>query len=188
MGLYEELKAEVAKCTRCAELAGYRTQTVIGDGNIRSKVLMVGEAPGEDEDRQGIPFVGRAGKFLTNSLEELGITRAMYYITNTVKCRPPENRQPEPEEILNCSGFLAAQIALMKPRIIVALGRFGMQELMKKDMKISEVHGKPIRSKDGVIFFPMFHPAAALRKAMYHDDFLTDCSKLRKLLDREKLI
>jgi uracil-DNA glycosylase len=188
MNLMEELKAEVAKCERCSELVKSRSKTVFGDGNYKSKILFVGEAPGADEDAQGVPFVGRAGQFLTSELEKLGISRKNYYITNTLKCRPAENRPPEPAEMLNCSGFLASQIALIKPKIIVTLGRFGLTEIVKKDMKISEVHGKPIRSKDGVIFFPMYHPSAALRKGEFREAFITDAKKFKKLLEREGLI
>jgi DNA polymerase len=188
MNLMEELKAEVAKCERCSELVKSRTQTVFGDGNYRSRVMFVGEAPGGDEDAKGIPFVGRAGQFLTSEMEKLGITRQMYFITNTLKCRPPANRPPEPAEMLNCSGFLAAQITLIKPKIIVLLGRFGLSELVKKDMKISEVHGKPIKSKDGLIYFPIYHPSAALRKGDFREAFILDAKKLRKLLEREGLI
>jgi len=188
MGILEELKDEVAGCVRCPELVKSRSRTVFGDGNILSKVLMVGEAPGEDEDRQGIPFVGRAGQLLTDSLEKIGITRQNYFITNILKCRPTSNRDPAEDEVLNCRGFLAAQIALMKPIIIVALGRFGMQELIKKEMKISEVHGKPIRSRDGIIFFPMFHPSAALRRTEFREAFNMDVQKFKKLLEREGLL
>jgi DNA polymerase len=188
MGILEELKNEVAGCVRCPELVKSRSRTVFGDGNILSGVIMVGEAPGEDEDRQGIPFVGRAGQLLTDSLGKIGITRQNYFITNLLKCRPPSNRDPAEDEVLNCRGFLAAQITIMKPKIVVTLGRFGMHELIKKDLKISEVHGKPIRSKDGMIFFPMLHPSAALRRVEFREGFELDVQKLRKLLEREGLL
>lgn len=188
MNLMDELRAEVAKCERCAELVANRTQTVFGDGNYSSRVLLIGEAPGEDEDEQGIPFVGRAGQYLTKELLNLGITREMYYITNVLKCRPPGNRQPAQDEIQNCSGFLAAQIVLIKPKIIAFLGRFGLQLLLKKDFKISEVHGKPMGGKDGIVYFPMYHPSAALRKNEMREGFLLDIKKFRKLLEREGVI
>jgi uracil-DNA glycosylase len=188
MNLMEKLKGEVAKCERCSELAASRTQTVFGDGNYGSKIMFVGEAPGADEDQKGIPFVGRAGQLLTGELEKIGVTREKYFITNMLKCRPPGNRDPESVEMLNCSGFLAAQIALMKPRIIVTVSRFSLSELVKKDLKISNVHGKPIKSKDGVIFFPMYHPSAALRRNEMREAFITDIKKFRKLLEREGLI
>jgi uracil-DNA glycosylase len=188
MSLLEKLKVEVSKCVRCPELAKCRTQTVFGDGNPKSRVLMVGEAPGADEDREGIPFVGQAGQFLSRSLEEQGITRANYYIANMLKCRPPANRDPNPDEISNCKGYLAAQITLLKPKIIITLGRFSMEDLINKKYKISEVHGKPIRSKDGVLFFPMFHPSATLHQPKYREPFLLDVKKLKKLFGREGLI
>jgi DNA polymerase len=188
MGIFEDLREEVAKCTRCKELAESRTQTVFGDGTPDAEVLFVGEAPGADEDRQGIPFVGRAGQLMNDAMKNAGIPRSMVYIANTLKCRPPENRDPLPEELQNCSKYLVAQIALIKPRIIVPLGRFGLERLIKKGLKISEVHGKPLKRKDGIIFFPMYHPAAALHQPKYCESIVTDFKKLAKLLKREGLL
>ena len=167
------------------ELVENRKQTVFGDGTVEAEVIMVGEAPGREEDEQGIPFVGQAGRLMDSAMEKAGIPRSKVFIA---KCRPPENRDPLPEEMENCSVFLAAQIALIKPRIIVPLGRFGLERMVRKGMKISEVHGKPIRRKDGVIFFPMYHPAAALHQPRYRQDILTDFKKLAKLLKREGLM
>jgi len=187
MSLIEELREEVSGCRRCPELVKNRSQVVFGDGNPFSRVLMIGEAPGVEEDQQGIPFVGRAGRFLTEELAKIGIDRKKYYITNVLKCRPPENRDPTAEEIANCAGFLGAQLALIKPLIIVLLGRYGLQELVKKTFKISEVHGKPIRG-NGVIFFPMYHPAAALRDPRVKEAFILDIKRFRKLLEREGIL
>jgi len=188
MGLLEELKEEVAKCERCAELVENRTQTVFGEGTAEAEVLFVGEAPGKDEDESGIPFVGRAGRFMDKAMEDAGIPRSMVYIANTLKCRPPENRNPKPEEMQNCAPFLAAQVAIIKPRIICPLGNFGLERMLSKKFRIGEVHGKPIKRKDGTIFFPMYHPAAALHQPKYRDDILIDFRKLAKLLKREGLL
>ena len=188
MNVFEELRVEISKCTRCPELVESRTQTVFGDGTPEAEVMFVGEAPGVDEDRVGVPFVGRAGQLMNDAMKNAGIPRSMVFIANTLKCRPPENRNPNPDELDNCSRFLAAQVAIIKPKIIVPLGKFGLERLVKKDLKISEVHGKPLRRKDGVIFFPMFHPAAALHQPKWREDIVTDFKKLAKLLKREGLL
>jgi len=187
MGVFEELKAEISKCTRCPDLVAIRTQTVFGDGTTAAEVMFIGEAPGADEDKQGIPFVGRAGQLMNLAMKEAGIPREKIFIANTLKCRPPENRDPLPEEMDNCAAFLAAQIALIKPRVIVPLGRFGLERLLGKDLKISEVHGKPIK-KDGLYYFPMYHPSAALHQPGLRDNVLQDFKKLAKLLKREGLL
>jgi uracil-DNA glycosylase family 4 len=188
MSVLDELRKEVAGCTRCAELVGSRTQTVFGDGTADAEVMFVGEAPGREEDEQGVPFVGPAGRLMDSAMEQSGIPRSKVYIANTLKCRPPENRDPLQEEIDNCSAYLAAQVALIRPKVIVPLGRFGLEQMVKKGMKISEVHGKPIRRKDGIIFFPMYHPAAALHQPKFRQEILTDFKKLAKLLKREGLL
>ncbi len=188
MDILDELRKEVASCTRCAELVANRSKTVFGDGTAEAEVLFVGEAPGKEEDEQGIPFVGQAGRFMDKAMEQAGIPRSKVYIANTLKCRPPENRDPQPQEMENCAIYLAAQIAVIKPRIIVPLGRYGLERMVGKKHKISEVHGKPIRRKDGLIFFPMIHPAAALHQPKYREDILTDFKKLAKLLKREGLL
>jgi len=187
MTVFEELKEEVSKCERCPELAEKRTQTVFGDGTPAAEVMLIGEAPGADEDKQGIPFVGRAGKLMNQAMIDAGIPREKVFIANTLKCRPPENRDPLPEEMDNCATFLAAQIALIRPKIIVPLGRFGLERLLSKTLKISDVHGKPIK-KDGIYFFPMYHPAAALHNPSYRTHILKDFRKLAKLLKREGLL
>ena len=188
MDLMEELRLEVADCVRCPELAGNRKQIVFGDGTAEAEVMFVGEAPGKDEDEQGVPFVGQAGQLMNSAMKQVGIPRSMVYIANVLKCHPPGNRDPLPEEIENCRTFLAAQIALIRPRIICPLGRFGLQQLVKKDMKISEVHGRALRRKDGTIFFPMYHPAAALHQGSLRQAILTDFKKLAKLLKREGIL
>ncbi len=188
MDILDELRKEVAGCTRCPELVDNRTQTVFGDGTIEAEVMFVGEAPGREEDEKGIPFVGQAGRLMNSAMKEAGIPRSKVYIANTLKCRPPDNRDPMPEEMENCSAYLAAQIAIIKPKIIAPLGRFGLERMVKKGMKISEVHGRAIRRKDGMIFFPMYHPAAGLHQPKFRQAILTDFKKLAKLLKREGLL
>jgi len=185
MGLLEELKVEVSGCKLCAELVANRSRTVFGDGTINAEVMFVGEAPGEEEDKQGIPFVGRAGQLLTKTMEEAGIPRKMVYIANVLKCRPPGNRDPNTDEINNCSTFLAAQIMLINPKVVCPLGRFGLEQLIGKEYKISDAHGKTFRRRDGTVFMPMYHPAAILRKGSLYGEFEKDFKKLKRLLLKE---
>lgn len=186
MSLIDELKAEVSRCTLCPELVETRTQTVFGDGSIKAKVMFVGEAPGGDEDKQGIPFVGRAGQLLNKMLAKVGIPREMVYIANTIKCRPPENRNPNPDEIANCAHFLAAQIAIIKPKVICPLGKFGLEQMVGTEHKISEVHGKTLRRRDGTVFVPLWHPAYVLRKPeTLAEPYEKDFRRLKKLLEKE---
>jgi DNA polymerase len=185
MSLLDKLKDEVAKCTLCAVLVENRTQTVFGDGTIQAEVMFVGEAPGVDEDEKGIPFVGRAGQLLNKVMSKAGIPREMVYIANVLKCRPPENRDPQDDEIENCSHFLAAQIAIIKPKVICPLGRFGLEQIIGKEYKISQAHGKTFRRKDGTVFMPMYHPAYYLRNANSIDEYEKDFRRLKRLLVKE---
>ncbi len=188
VNILDELRNEVASCTLCSELADFRTQTVFGDGTIEAEVMFIGEAPGADEDAQGIPFVGRAGRFMNECMAQVGIPRSKVFIANTLKCRPPDNRNPQPEEMDNCSTFLTAQIAIINPKIIAPLGNFGLQRMISNKYKIGEVHGRPIRRRDGLIYFPMYHPAAALHRANLRETIQIDFKKLAKLLKREGLL
>ena len=157
-----ELAAEAAGCTRCPLAAG-RTQVVFGVGDPDADLMFVGEAPGRDEDLQGEPFVGRSGRLLDRLLdEELGIDRSAVYIANVVKCRPPDNRDPRPEEIDSCRPYLAAQVELIAPAVVVTLGNFATKLLLDTDQGITKVRGAsyPVGS---VQLVPTFHPAAALR-------------------------
>lgn len=147
---------------------------VLGEGNARAEIMFIGEAPGEQEDKQGRPFVGPAGKFLDELLNSIGLQRADVYISNVVKYRPPANRDPTPEEKAACMPWLKMEIALIKPKIIVPLGRHALGHFFQK-LSITEAHGKPQKMTDGVTVFPIYHPAAALhngglRQALY-DDF-----------------
>jgi uracil-DNA glycosylase len=159
---WEALKARVADCTHC-RLCENRTQTVFGVGDEAADWMLVGEAPGENEDRQGEPFVGQAGKLLDNMLLALDLARGRnVYIANVLKCRPPGNRNPEPDEVLRCEPYLKRQVALVKPKVIVALGRFAAQSLLKTDASISSLRGR-VHAYEGVPVIVTYHPAYLLR-------------------------
>lgn len=151
-------------CTRC-KLSKGRTQIVMGEGNPKARLMFVGEAPGEQEDLKGVPFVGRAGQLLTQMITAMGLSREEVFIANVVKCRPPENRNPEPDEIESCEPFLFKQIQAIGPEIIVALGKFSSQTLLKTETRISDLRGKFHQATLGapVLVMPTFHPAYLLR-------------------------
>ena len=155
------IRRELGDCTRC-KLAGGRTHLVFGVGNPAAELMFVGEGPGADEDQQGEPFVGKAGQLLTKMIEAMGFRRDEVYIANVVKCRPPENRNPEPDEIEACEPFLRAQIGAIRPRVIVALGKFAAQTLLRDPTAISRLRGG-WREYEGVRLMPTFHPAYLLR-------------------------
>jgi len=156
------IAAEVAECTRCAELVANRTLTVPGQGNPYARLVFIGEGPGQEEDRQGLAFVGRAGELLTKMIDAIGMTREEVYIANIVKCRPPGNRQPTPEEAANCAGYLARQLEILRPKIIVALGGTAAQNLLQTRDGITRLRGRfyPYGSAQ---LMPTFHPAYVLR-------------------------
>lgn len=150
------------KCVLCSELALTRQKVVFGAGNIRAKLVFVGEAPGRDEDEQGLPFVGRAGQLLTKIIEAMGYTRKDVFICNTLKCRPPQNRPPKPEEIINCQPFLKKQLEIIQPKIICALGTFAAQTLLATEEPISKLRGK-FHTYQGIPLICTYHPAYLLR-------------------------
>ena len=156
------LRSFLSDCRRCKLCEG-RTQVVFGVGNPEARLMFVGEGPGRDEDLQGEPFVGRAGQLLTEMIEKgMGLQRRDVYIANVVKCRPPENRNPEPDEISACSPFLKRQVALVKPEVIVGLGKFAVQTLLGVETPISRLRGK-WHEYEGIPLMPTFHPAYLLR-------------------------
>src|SRR5215471_18673300 len=158
----EELRAEIGDCRRCKLCSG-RTNLVFGVGNPRAKLMFVGEGPGRDEDLQGEPFVGRAGQLLNDILTKgMGLKREDVYIANVVKCRPPENRNPEPDEVACCEPFLKKQIDLVRPQIIIALGKFAVQTLLQTKAPITKLRGN-WHSYHGIKLMPTFHPAYLLR-------------------------
>jgi DNA polymerase len=158
----EDVRAELGDCRRC-KLAGGRTQIVFGVGNPKAKLLFVGEAPGRDEDRQGEPFVGRAGQLLTEIITKgMKLRREDVYICNVIKCRPPENRNPEPDEVASCEPFLLRQLEVIGPEVIVALGKFAVQTLLREKTPITKLRGQ-WHDYHGIRLMPTFHPAYLLR-------------------------
>lgn len=179
------LAAQVRECERCP-LHQNRTHAVPGEGDYNTVVMFVGEGPGAEEDRQGRPFVGPSGQFLTQMLHRVGIQREGVYITNVVKCRPPQNRDPLPQEIETCTGaYLDRQIDLINPRIIVTLGRFSMARWFP-DGRITRIHGQIRNIGRGRVAMAMFHPAAALRNPTWQEAFEKDFRKLPLLVERAK--
>ncbi len=157
----ESIVRDMGDCRRC-KLSATRTHIVFGTGSPSASLMFVGEAPGFDEDRQGIPFVGRAGQLLTRIIEAINLTRDQVYICNVIKCRPPENRNPEPDEIIACAPFLNRQIAAIQPDFICALGTFAAQTLLKSAQPISKLRGR-FHDFNGIRLLPTFHPSYLLR-------------------------
>jgi len=157
----ESVRADLGDCTRCKLHKG-RHNIVFGVGNPRARLMFVGEAPGEDEDLQGFPFVGKAGQLLTKMIEAMGLKREDVYIANTVKCRPPNNRNPEPDELESCEPFLKGQLAAVRPEVIVTLGKFAAQSLLRDATPITRLRGQ-WRQYEGIPVMPTFHPAYLLR-------------------------
>ena len=177
----EQLFEEVKGCTKC-QLAHSRTNPVFGSGNESAEIVFVGEAPGYYEDQQGEPFVGAAGKLLTELLGSIDLKREDVYIGNVLKCRPPQNRNPLPEEIELCKPYLFRQLEIIKPRIICTLGNFATQTILDKRVPISSVRAKP--SQIGNYFvFPLYHPAAALHRGNMIEPLREDFKKLKEFLD-----
>lgn len=181
MSELEALAAEVVRCTRCLLHQG-RTRAVPGEGPEDADILFIGEAPGFHEDQQGRPFVGAAGKFLDELLDSIGLRRDEVFIANVIKCRPPGNRDPLPEEIEACKPFLDRQIELIQPKLVVTLGRFSMARAFPK-ARISRIHGQP-RKIDGVVYYPMYHPAAALHQPSLRRTVEEDMRRVPKLIEQ----
>jgi len=176
------VRADIGDCTRCKLHLLGRTQVVFGVGNPSADLMFVGEAPGADEDVQGIPFVGRAGQLLTDIIEKgLKMPRSEVYIANVIKCRPPQNRNPEPDEIETCEPFLFRQIDVIKPKVIVALGKFGAQTLLRTLEPISRLRGRVFEYR-GSKLIPTFHPAYLLRNPSSKREVWEDMKLVRKLL------
>ncbi|HOX28489.1 MAG TPA: uracil-DNA glycosylase [bacterium] len=182
MNVWEELREKVVTCNKCA-LAEGRTNAVFGEGDVNTQVVFIGEGPGQEEDRQGRPFVGAAGKLLDKMIEEIGLKRSDVFIGNIVKCRPPGNRDPKPEEIDACKDYLFAQIAFINPKVICTLGRHSLHTLVHPDISISKEHGRAV-NKMGKVFLPMYHPAAALYRRELLDKLRYDFEQLKRLLER----
>ena len=176
----DSLKKTVLSCTKC-DLSKTRTNVVFGSGSLKAKLMFIGEAPGMQEDLQGIPFVGRAGQLLTKIIESIGLKRKDVYIANILKCRPPNNRNPLPTEIITCEEYLIKQIELIKPKIICTLGKFASQTLLRSTEPITRLRGKCYDHR-GAKLMPTFHPAYLLRNPQDKRLVWEDMKKIRKIL------
>lgn len=179
-GALDALRQEVAGCRKCA-LAGTRLNVVFGSGNPRAKLMFIGEAPGGDEDKQGMPFVGRAGQLLTKIIEAMGLRREDVYIANILKCRPPDNSAPLPDEIAACSDNVRRQVALIRPKVICTLGKFESQTLLNTETPISALRGN-FYGYEGIKVMPTFHPAYLLRNPPDKKLVWSDMKKVMKEL------
>lgn len=179
----QDLQQTLHDCQRCKLATLGRTQVVFGVGNPNASIMFVGEGPGFHEDRQGEPFVGAAGKILNDLLESAGLSRNEIYIANVIKCRPPNNRDPEPDEVETCKPFLLQQIQLIQPRLVCSLGNWATQTLLEKKIGISKVRGHVIQLP-AFVLFPLFHPAAALHQGNLLQPLKEDFLKLKAYLDQ----
>jgi DNA polymerase len=177
----KEIRSDIGDCTRCKLHRLGRRQIVFGVGNPSADLMFVGEAPGADEDIQGIPFVGRAGQLLTKIIEAIGLSRDEVYIANVIKCRPPDNRNPDPDEVETCEPFLFRQIDTIQPKVVVALGTFAAKALLKTQDPISRLRGR-VYDYRGAKLVPTFHPAFLLRSPERKRDVWEDMKKVRALL------
>lgn len=177
----EEFRRQICECTHCP-LGKTRGQFVFGAGNPEAGLMFVGEAPGEEEDRQGVPFVGEAGQLLTRIIEAMKLRREEVYICNTVKCRPPRNRQPTVEEMAECAPYLQKQIEIVRPRIICALGRIAAQALLQTSAPLRELRGR-LHEYRGIPVLVTYHPAALLRHAEWKRETWEDMKRLRREYD-----
>jgi uracil-DNA glycosylase family 4 len=184
MELLTAIRDDIGDCTRCKLHAQGRTQVVFGVGNPAADLMFVGEAPGADEDVQGVPFVGRAGQLLTKMIEAMGFTRDEVYIANVLKCRPPGNRNPEPDEIAMCQPFLFRQLASIEPKVVIALGAFAARTLLQTQDPISRLRGRVFDFR-GAKLIPTFHPSFLLRSPGYKREAWDDLKKALALLGRE---
>jgi uracil-DNA glycosylase family 4 len=177
-----DIRADLGDCVRCKLHGMGRTQIVFGVGNPNADLMFVGEAPGADEDIQGEPFVGRAGQLLTKIIEAIGMRREDVYIANVLKCRPPGNRNPEPDEVEQCEPFLLRQIDVIKPKVIVALGKFAAQCLLKTNDPITRLRGREYKFRDAILM-PTYHPAYLLRTPSAKRDVWEDMKRVKAILD-----
>jgi DNA polymerase len=179
MSALTEVYRQIASCQDC-ELAKHRNKVVPGEGPEDADLLFIGEAPGWNEDQQGRPFVGAAGGFLDQLLTSIGLRREQVYIANVIKCRPPQNRDPLPDEIQACSKWLDHQVEIIQPRVIVTLGRYSLAKYFPGE-SIGKIHGKP-RKQDDIIYYPMYHPAAALHQGSLRKIIQEDMLRIPQIL------
>ena len=177
------IRGDIGDCTRCKLHGLGRTQIVFGVGNPNADLMFVGEAPGADEDIQGVPFVGRAGQLLTKMIEAMGFSRDEVYIANVLKCRPPGNRNPEPDEIATCEPFLFRQLESIEPKVVIALGAFAARTLLKTDSPISRLRGRVFDFR-GAKLIPTFHPSFLLRSPGYKREAWDDLKMALSVLGR----
>lgn len=178
---WEELEASIINCKKC-RLCTNRNNIVFGQGNKNADIMFIGEGPGADEDRMGLPFVGKAGKLMDTAFDGLGINRAEVYIANIVKCRPPSNRVPEQDEATECLDYLRNQVILVKPKIIVLLGSTALKNILGSENSITASRGKWVEKK-GILYMPTWHPAALLRDENKKIEFWKD---LKEVVERLK--
>lgn len=178
------LREQMGDCCRCG-IGNDRTNLVFGVGSADAELVFIGEAPGADEDRVGEPFVGRAGKLLTRMIEKMGFSRSEIYIANILKCRPPDNRDPLPDEIANCEGFLIKQLEIIQPKVIVTLGKYASQTLLRTTTTISRLRGR-LSEYHGIKLMPTFHPSYLLRNQTKRWDVWEDMQAVLKLLGRDE--
>lgn len=181
---WEALRNEVSTCTGCS-LYQSRNRVVFGEGNLNADVVFIGEAPGRNEDLQGLPFVGRAGQLLNRMLQAMNLSREQVFICNILKCRPPNNRDPIPEEIDACEGYLKRQLELIQPIIIVALGRYSAQCLLKTGLGLNQLRGK-FHQYQGIEVMPTYHPAALLRNPSLKRNTWNDLQQVMAALEQNK--
>ncbi len=183
--LLEQIRADIVKNNICPDLAKQATNLVMGEGNANADIVFIGEAPGKNEDEQGLPFVGAAGKFLNEMLASTGLTRGDVYITNIVKYRPPGNRDPLPDEKQAFWPYLVRQLSIIEPRVVVTLGRHSMEYFLP-EQKISMIHGQPKRIAFGdrkLVVMPLYHPAASLYNGSMRQTLIEDFMKLPKIIN-----
>jgi uracil-DNA glycosylase family 4 len=185
MSALTELYQQIELCQKC-DIARMRTKVVPGEGAENAAIMFIGEAPGWHEDQQGRPFVGQAGQFLDKLLASINLDRTKVYIANVIKCRPPDNRDPLPTEIQNCRHWLDSQIEIIKPKMIVTLGRYSMAPYFP-GKSISKIHGTTMK-KDGIIYFAMYHPAAALHQQSLRQEIEKDFQKIPEVLAQNETI
>lgn len=181
----KEVREEVLVCTKCP-LCKSRTNAVPGEGDINSEVMFIGEAPGANEDTKGIPFCGASGKFLDEMLTAINLKRKDIFITNTVKCRPPENRDPEDSEKEACRPYLDRQFKIINPKLIVCLGRHSTATYLPGAGGISKLHGKALKRPDGRVYLPLYHPAAALHNGGLRETLMNDFKKIPLIINKIK--
>lgn len=178
---WEDLEKNILECKKC-RLCTNRTNIVFGQGNKKARLMFIGEGPGADEDKQGIPFVGKAGQLMNNAFQALEINREDVYIANIVKCRPPSNRVPEDDEVQTCLNYLRNQVILIKPKIIVLLGSTALKNILGKEYGITAVRGNWME-KNGIKYMPTWHPAALLRDENKKIEFWQDLKEAKKYID-----